>query len=47
MANTFVIDALVSFFQDEIVNDITYSDTEIIVKLDNGKKVKISAKNVA
>lgn len=47
MADSFVIGVLVSFFEDEIKNTITHTDTEIIVELDNGKKVKISAKNVA
>ena len=47
MLNIFVIDTLVRLFKDEIENVIEYDNNEIIVKLDNGLKVKILAKNVA
>jgi len=44
LADKFVIDTLVSLFKNEIKNTISFNDTEIIVTLKDGSRVKISAK---
>lgn len=44
MADKFVVDTLVSLFKNEIKNTINVNDTEIVVTLKDGSRVKISAK---
>ena len=44
MADKFVIDTLISLFDAEIKNHIKFNETEIIVVLRDGSRIKISAK---
>jgi len=45
--DTFIIDTLKTYFKLEISNEVVFGDNEIIVKLTDGTKARITAKNVA
>lgn len=47
MVAKFVIDTLVSMFNEEIFNEIKHMRNKIVINLKDGSRVKISTKNVA